>query len=99
MVAVRVDVTPRVPLPIGGRGGLGLLGKGLGDEDALLWSWGALLVLVGSSLVLTFIVPVELGSLFRMGAPIRQLPKLAGGLDLMVTKFLVHPNSMDIGVK
>ena len=52
VIAVRVDVTPRISLPVGGRDGLGLLGKGLGDEDTLLWSWGALLVLVGSSLVL-----------------------------------------------
>ena len=80
MIDVRVDVAPRISLPVGGRGGRGLLGKGLGDEDTLLWSCGAILVLVGSSLVLGFIVPGELGSLFCAGAPIRQLPELAGGL-------------------
>ena len=81
MIAVSVDVAPRISLPVGGRGGLGLLGKGLGDEDALLRSRGALLVLVGSSLVLGFIVPRELGSLFCAGAPICKLPELASRLD------------------
>ena len=92
-------IAPSISLPVGGRDGLGLLGEGLVDEDALLRSRGALLVLVGSSLILGFIIPGELGSLFYAGAPIRQLPELAGGLDLMVTKLLAYPNSSDIGVK
>ena len=99
MIAVRVDVAPWISLPVGSQDRLGFLGKGLGDEDALLRSHGALLVLDGSNLVLRFIVPGELGSLFCAGAPIRQLPELAGGLDLLVTKLLAHPNSSDIGLK
>ena len=92
-------MTPRISLPVGGRDGLGLLGKGLGDENALLWSWGALLVLVGSSLVLGVIIPGELGSLLRAGAPVRKLPELAGRFDLVITEFLEHPNGSDVGVK
>ena len=84
MITVRVDVAPRISLPVGGQGGLGLLGKGLGDEDMLLRSCGALLVLVGSSLVLRVIIPGELGSLFRAGAPIYKLPELASRFDLVV---------------
>ena len=92
-------MAPWISLTVGSRDGLGFLGKGLGDEDALLRSRGALLVLVGSSLVLRFVVPGELGSLFCAGAPIRKLPELAGRLDLMVTEFLAHPNSTDVSVK
>ena len=77
-------------LPIGSQDRLGFLGKRLG---------GALLFLVGSGLVLGFVVPGELGSLFRMAAPICKLPELAGGLNLMVTEFLAHLNSTDVGVK
>ena len=86
-------MAPRISLPDGGRGGLGLLGKGIGDEDTLLWSCGAFLVLVGSSLVLGVIIPGELGSLLRAGAPIRKLLELASRFDLMIAKLLAHPNS------
>ena len=94
-----VDVAPWISLPVGGQGGLGLLGKGLGDEDTLLRSCGALLVLVGSSLVLGVIIPGELGSLFHTCAPICKLPELTSRFDLMIAKLLAHPNSSDIGLK
>ena len=66
---------------------------------ALLRSHGALLILVGSSLFLAFVIPGELGSFFCTGVPIRKLPELASRLDLMIAKLLAHPNSSDVGVK
>ena len=96
VVTIRMDVAPRIFLPIEGQGGVGLLGERLGDENTLLRSRGALLVLGGSSLFLGFIIPEELGSLFYASASVRKLPELTGGLDLMIAELLAHLDSPDV---
>ena len=75
------------------------LGERLGDKDALVGSGVPLLVLGRGDLVLGFVLLGNPDPLLYVGAAIRKLPELAGGLNAMSAQLLAHPGVSNIGVE